>query len=130
MAVNENLIGKINIPNSVDHSLNQFKFLTATGVLAAANGVDAIGVLQDAIDGSINGPKPMEVGYLGGSKVKVDGSGTAIVIGSRITTNASALGITKPSFSTGDRIFGTALEPSNTANDIIKVLLLPIGEEN
>lgn len=130
MSTKENLIGMISIDSAVDHSANQFRFVTAAGALAAANGVDAVGVLQDAIDGSVDGPKPMPVGYLGASKVRVDGNAQAIVVGSKITTDANGKGVTKAAFATGDVILGVALEASAADNDIIKVLLTGQDQQN
>lgn len=123
MAYKENLIGRVSVDTTVDHSANQYKFVTAGGALAAANGGDALGVNQDALNGAVDGPKPLFVGYLGISKVQVDGNTDAIAVGDLLTCDAAGKGISKGGLSTGDIALGEALAASTADDDIIPVLL-------
>ncbi len=122
MSTNENLIGKLSVNTVVDHTNNQFKFVTASGALAAANGADALGVAQDAVAASAGTPKPLEIGYLGASKVHVNANSVNISVGDKITTASGGIGVTK-TFGATDIAMGTALEASTADGDIIKVLL-------
>lgn len=127
MSTKQNLIGVVNVESSTDLSGSQFLFVTASGALAAANGGDALGVMQDAIDASTNGPKAIPVGYLGISKVLVDGNSENISVGSRITSDAAGKGVTKSPFGATDNVLGIAMEASTADGDIISVLLVPLG---
>lgn len=117
----------ITVEANADLSASQFtavKFVAgpsggvqARAALAAAN-ERAIGVLQ-------NKPNAAGVGAVvrigGTTKLKVDGSGTAIVAGDALKADASSRGV--KAATDKDKVIAIAMEPSSAANDVIEALI-------
>lgn len=112
---------------SADLSASRYCFVKpSTGV---AGGVSArialcganergFGVLQDAPDAvGIAGA----VRHLGTTKLKVDGTGTPIVVGSVLKSDASGRGVVAGTDK--DKVLARALEASTAEDDIIEAIL-------
>lgn len=108
------------LPAAADHSANQYLFCSANSSGQAAltgAGLTAIGVIQ-------NKPtigRATDIMVDGVSKVRV---GAAVAIGAKVMANASGQAITATSTNQG---LGVALSAATNANEVISVLLLPLG---
>lgn len=106
---------------NADLSAATFKFceLNSSGkVITSTAGSRMLGIQQ-------NKPKIDEgltVQVDGSSKLVVDGSGTAIVIGDKLKSDASGRGI--KTVTDGDEVGAFALEASTAAGDIIEALIV------
>lgn len=92
---------------------------SSAGVTIAANTFN-LGILQN--QGVLNGAATVRM--LGISKMVVDGSGTAIVPGNWLKTDAQGRGVVDTASSSASAI-GFALQGSAAANDIISVFVSP-----
>lgn len=107
-------------PANADLSAATFKALkwvTGKKVDVAGAGEVVCGVLQ-------NKPKADEaaaIRHAGTTKLVVDGSGTAILVGDKLKADGSGRGI--KTTVDGDEMIGYAMEASSAANDIIEVQL-------
>jgi len=108
-----------------NEALTEYLFVDTGGTTAtealkvslADSGDAPIGIVTDTVasGGQAN------VALDGVGRLKVDGSGTAIVAGDRLKPNASAIGIKT---TTDTDFYGArALEPSTASGDIIRVLI-------
>ncbi len=108
------------LPAADDLSANQYRFLVATGGNAtlAGAGVASVGVLQN--DPSVAG-QAAGIMATGISKVV---AGAAVVAGTKVMTDAQARAIT----ATGTNfVVGVALTAAGAANEVISVLVMPLG---
>lgn len=127
MAVNENMqVISINTSADLTAAGDSYKMVTAAGAkTASATGADVLGIMQDQVDGSVNGPKPLNVAFSGVSKLRVDGNAVNIAVGNLLTSDANGKGVTNNggALTSGDHAICEALEASTADNDIIKVLI-------
>jgi hypothetical protein len=106
---------------SADLSAKQYTFvkLTTSSQLASCGAGDPmIGILQDNPLANVAG----SVMYAGVSRLKVDGSGTAIAAQDNLKADSSARGV--KTTTNGDEVGAIALEAATTANAIIAVLVV------
>ena len=107
--------------SSLDLTAKQYfavKLHTVAGQIALAGAGVGFGILQN----DPNSNQAAQVRHLGTSRHVVDGNATAIVIGSKITSDAAGKGVVADT--AGDVAYAEADEASTVDGDVISVSMI------